>query len=345
MPEWVIDELVIPQSVDDENAADYVTCIEMASDAEAESHGTNELCFTPAETLPWWNQAASPTRFFGVRVDGELLGFVEYETLITDTDMAWVMVHVRAAARRRGIGTALAEHVERLARREGRSRLLAYVPSADGPGERLDAPTGFGSVPRSNPEVGFLLAQGYRLEQVERASRLALPATVTVPTPADYRVHFWIDRTPTEWLEQMAVLGTRMSTDAPSAGLDEPEDVHTVQRIMDVDDAAVSSPRDHLVAAVEHVPSGQLAGFSTLSVPAERDRAVRQYATLVLREHRGQRLGMLLKLANIDQLQVTRPGHPSIITINAEENRFMLDVNEAVGFVGIGFESAWRKDL
>jgi hypothetical protein len=95
----------------------------------------------------------------------------------------------------------------------------------------------------------------------------------------------------------------------------------------------------------EHVPSGRLAGFTVLSVPPQRHRAPAQFATLVLREHRGHGLGMLLKLANLRFLLAERPGHPSITTFNAEENRYMLDVNEAMGYVPVSNESAWRKDL
>jgi hypothetical protein len=82
-----------------------------------------------------------------------------------------------------------------------------------------------------------------------------------------------------------------------------------------------------------------------LSVPQQKTRSVDQYATLVLREHRGHRLGMLLKVGNLVHLARERPGHPSVITFNAEENRHMLDTNEALGFVAIAHEGAWRKDL
>jgi hypothetical protein len=160
-----------------------------------------------------------------------------------------------------------------------------------------------------------------------------------------YEVVTWLGPTPAERLTDLALLLTRMSTDAPTAGLDEPEDVWTAERVAAHDARVQSGPRIPLTAAVEHRPSGRLVAFNQLSVPFDRTRPVSQEDTLVLSEHRGHRLGMLVKLANLAQLQRERPGHPSVLTWNAEENRHMLSVNEAVGFVPIGYEGAWRLDL
>lgn len=162
----------------------------------------------------------------------------------------------------------------------------------------------------------------------------------------DYAVRLWRGSTPERWRADLALLATRMSTDAPTAGLEEPEDIWTVERIIEADDRnARLNPRTRLTAAIEHVPTGTLAGFTVLSVPRQSHRAADQYATLVLREHRGHKLGMLLKVVNLQHLAQAQPGYPAVITFNAEENRHMLEVNEAVGFVPIAYESAWRKNL
>jgi len=359
MTAFTVEELLVPATIDAADAADFIESTELRNTIEALGYGTRELEMTPAETLPFWlDTENSPRRLFGVRLDEKLVGRGFYEVNTGkqgDERVAWAAFEVLPDYRGRGIGSAIADLIEQLARDDDRDRLLVYVVSPDGPGERLDAATGFGSVPRENPEVRFLLARGYTLEQVERGSRLALPlddgelraafAAASARSGADYCVHYWTGPTPERWLDDLAVLYTRMSTDAPSAGLEEPEDMWTAQRVAAEDERQAASPRTPVTAAVEHVPSGRLVGFTVLSLPSDPSRSVGQFDTLVLRDHRGHGLGMLLKVANLAALQEHHAGYPSVITFNAEENRHMLRVNEDLGFVPIGYEGAWRKQL
>jgi GNAT superfamily N-acetyltransferase len=351
---FTIEEVTLPDAVDSPEAADFVRGLEVSNEVQAIGFGTADLAYEPDEELPYWKNPHQPTRMIVAKVDGQVVGEASYETQIGDeADSGWLGAHVLPEFRGHGIGAALAAEVERMAAEDGKAKALVYTPLQDVAGQRIPSPTGFGSIPAEHPDVRFLLARGYRFEQVERLSRLPLPvpnvdallAAALEASGPDYALHTYVGATPEHWREDMAVLATRMSTDAPSAGLEEPEDVWTVERIIEADERVAASPRERVVAVVEHVPSGRLAGFTVLSVPQQPHRSVAQYATLVLREHRGHRLGMLLKVANLEHLQRVKPGHPSVTTFNAEENRFMLDVNEAVGFVPVGQESAWRKDL
>ncbi|MEQ1736988.1 MAG: GNAT family N-acetyltransferase, partial [Rhodoglobus sp.] len=296
-----------------------------------------------------------PKVLWGARVDGRIVARATHEWQPDNQDVGWMDVRVHPDFQRRGIGRALADASEEHARSLGRTRLLTYAVSADVPGERLIPPTGAGSVPLAAREVQFLLARGWRLEQIARGSRFPLPidAADVAARRADaerhagdaYRIHTWTGPTPDRWVTDQAMLFTRMSTEEPTAGLESPEDPWDEDRVREYDALQAGGPRDLLTAAAEHVASGGLVAFTQLGVPADVTRPATQEDTLVLREHRGHRLGMLLKVANLQYLEQTAPGHPCVLTWNAEENRAMLDVNEAVGFVPIGYEGAWRKDL
>jgi GNAT superfamily N-acetyltransferase len=416
-----IEELPIPASMEADGAAAFAAAIDVHYGSEAASYGTGELAFTAREALPrYLDPQHEPTRLFVARVGEQsadrIVGVARYEWEPgADGTTAWLMVDVLAPFRRRGIGSALAEHIEGLAAAAGIVKLIVYAvsPASSGaasssaapsgaasssaapsgaasssaapsgaasssaapsgaasssaapsgaasssaapssaPRDRLASPTGFGSVPAGNPEVRFLLGRGYRLEQVVRGSRLALPVDVgpllaetSARAGAEYALHCWVGDTPERWRTDLAMLCTRMSTEEPTAGLEEPEDLWDVARLVADEERRSSTGRVDLVAAIEHLPSASLVAFTRLSAPADRARSVSQEDTLVLPEHRGHRLGMLLKVANLDQLQRERPGHPSVITFNAEENVHMLAVNEAVGFTPIGYEGAWRRDL
>lgn len=357
MDEFIVEEIPLPANlVDDPAVPDFLATVEIRNLVEELGYGTPDVRVTPEKLLAYWSDPYSPHRLFAVRVDGRVVARGMYETqLEEDSPAAWVDVRVHPDYRGRGIGTAISEHIERIGRTDNRTHLIVYIVSAEGPGERLEPPTGSGSLPADNPEVRFLQRRGYRLEQVVRASRLALPFDETVlrarlAEAVDhagdaYFVHRWAGSTPAEFRDDIAMLNTRMSTDAPQAGLEEPEDVWTAERLAEHEEHTTADGTVLLTSAALDRDSGRLVGFTQLALPTEAGRPVDQYDTLVLREHRGHGLGMLLKLANLEFLQQEHPGYPSVLTWNADENRHMLAVNEALGFEPIGYDGAWRLDL
>jgi GNAT superfamily N-acetyltransferase len=349
-----IEELAIPARLDDEGGADFARAIELGNALELINYGTADLSYEPSEELPLYQDPFLPRRLLVARLAEEIVGRAVYETQVGEgADTAWITVEVLPEFAGGGIGRSLANEVEALALADGKAKALCYCAIRDAPGPRLSPPTGFGSIPAGARSSRFLLARGYSLEQLQRVSLLRLPladlhhrlAEATAASGPDYAVRRWHGPTPARWLDDQALLNTRMSTDAPTAGLEEPENIWSAERVAATDELGAMSPRRALTAAVEHLPSGRVVGFTRLSVPPEPDRSVAQEDTLVLREHRGHKLGMLLKLANIAHLEELAPGHPSISTFNAEENRHMLAVNEAVGFEPIAYEGAWRKNL
>ena len=351
-----IEELPIPASLDGAEGRDFRDAIDARNAAEVAGFGTLEAAYPAEEIFLHWQNAHEPKRWWGARVDGRIVGRALLEWQLEDeTRASWVKVEVHPDhATGDEIADALMAAAETAAREQGFTRMLTYAVSPPGPGERLVPPTGAGSVPADNPEVRFLLRHGWRLEQVTRASRFPLPVDVpalerlrdeAAAAAGGYRVHTWQGPSPERFLADLAALYTRMSTDAPSAGLEEPEDVWTAERVAEEDARFLDSPSRIFHAVAEHIASGRLAGYTQLSAPRDLARPANQDDTLVLREHRGHRLGMLLKAENLLALQREAPGNPSVLTWNAEENRPMLDVNEAVGFVPFGYEGAWRKDL
>jgi GNAT superfamily N-acetyltransferase len=269
--------------------------------------------------------------------------------------MAELEVTVLPGRRGRGLGSELLAWAEGVAREAGRGTLQGWI----GFGERAEGPqvaptTGTGTAPAEAPGVRFALDRGYAVEQVERRSQLDLPvdperletfAADARARAAGYRVHVWHGRVPDEWVEQYAVLETRMSTDAPVGGLDWREDVWDAARVRRVERQVAEMGRDLVITAAEHEASGELAAMTMLTWHREPREFAFQWDTIVLEAHRGHRLGMLVKAVNLQQLARLRPGTRRVHTWNAEENRHMLAINVALGFRPAGGAAAVQKLL
>ena len=289
---------------------------------------------------------------------------------------ASVMVVVAPARRRQGIGRGLYAAAEAAARSEGRSILDAETDHAlrevpGGPpgagsgvgaeagagagtdaGNRFDAGTGVGSVP-AGPGAAFASAMGYRLEQVDVVSRLDLPAVRAAGAleeafcnaGADYELVSWRGSCPAGLAGDYARLRQVMSIDAPSGALEQEEERWDAERVREGEDKVRRMGAEAWVCAVRHRASGELVGHTLLMSHEENPGAVLQGDTLVLRAHRGRKLGTWLKAANLLQLQEQVPAAGRVYTWNAAENRPMLDINTALGFVPVGYSGQWQKVL
>ena len=286
-----------------------------------------------------------------------VLGYARIALPRTDNrHLAEVELVVRPAARRQGIGTALWRTAEERLRAAGRSSVTTWTSHAaeapDGE-EALLARTGVGRIPARDDAARFARAHGFTLEQGERQSTLHLPvdpaavaawrAEAQAAAGPSYRVVQWCDRTPERWLSALAELQRRMSVDVPLGGLDFREEVWDAQRVRDADEDLAREGRRYVLSAVEHVPDRELVAFTQMAMPQSRRDVVFQHNTLVHGEHRGRRLGLLVKAANLQLLAEVQPEARRIHTWNAGENRHMLAINERMGFVRASLEGAWQR--
>ncbi|SDS07968.1 hypothetical protein SAMN04489860_0746 [Paraoerskovia marina] len=357
-----------PPHLDHPDAWAYKGRADVEVEAELATFGHDDLVFPADQILVIQGNQRYARRAVLVAVDPaatadpprprDVVGFASYAMPLTDnTHLLDATLTVRPGRKDGAVHDALLAAVERDAAEAGRRTVGLATDHAPepppGPGA-IEAPTGSGRVPADDPTVRAALRAGFTLRQVERYSVLTLPvdtgllgrlhAEAAEHAGDEYRTHVWDDVVPDEWIDQVAHLQQRMSTDIPHGDLEVSEEAWDAERYRSLIDEQHARGNVFRMAVAEHVPSGTLAGFTIVVGPAT-DQFAFQEDTLVLSEHRGRRLGMLMKAANLLALQADRPGMTRIHTWNAEENGPMLDINVALGFRGAGVCALWEKPL
>lgn len=335
--------------------ADIAQARENRNADSREVHGSSDYDVSLEDIREAWRETPDH-RVLGVAADraGELVGSAS-GSLATEAGAAtaYVNVRVRAGERRHGIGSRLLAAIERDVAAAGRGVFLAWTEHREVASERLTARSGWGSIPLDG-SASFALVHGYVLEQVHRNSRLdiaegvasvraLLDAARAASSPA-YAFEWWETPTAPDRRDDLAVLHARMSTDAPSAGLEEDESIWDAARVERWESSSQAGGNRQIVGAARHLESGRLVAFNDLTIPPGMTTA-HQNDTLVLSEHRGHRLGMLVKCETLLRLHEAFPHLTHIETHNAEENRPMLDINEAMGFRPVLYAGVWQKKV
>ncbi len=350
-----IEPLHIPASADAEDAADFCEMVRVRNIVYREISGNDDEAMTPAEILPHYGEDPDEIRLvWAIRSGDEIIGRAGLDLPTEgDSHLGYWLVEILHAHHGRGIGSAAYELIERTAREHGRTVLQSWAEHPDAPGPRLAAPTGFGEIPHDHA-ARFYQRHGYALEQIERKSVFDLTAPMTrieellaeaQAASEGYRLIQWMLPTPPEYVEGYAWAKSRMSTDAPAAALEFDEQAWDAERVARHDQRVLDGGRIMQVTAAVHEQSGTVVAFNELVQGVDPAQISAQEDTLVLKEHRGHRLGQLVKAAGILSWREIAPRSPKIMTYNAEENRPMLDINERLGFVPAAYSGAWKKVL
>jgi len=246
---------------------------------------------------------------------------------------AWVGVH--PDARREGRGVALLKPVVESAEAAGRSVLDSWAIT-----ELAGEP--------------FLTEQGFERRYLERHSRLRISdldqalmkewVARAEERATGYSLVGWDGPCPDDLVEGYANVLHVMNT-APTEALDWEDEVFTPDRIRAKEDAWERAGQDWWVLVARHDETGDVAGLTEVGFRPHRPWFAVQGNTGVDPRHREKGLGRWLKSAMILRLVAEHPEVECVDTWNANSNRPMLNINEAMGFRPLRYIGGWQAPL
>jgi GNAT superfamily N-acetyltransferase len=278
-------------------------------------------------------EAGEKTLFRLGVTDGRPVGAIELNLPTVDNLSAVTLtVHVPPDLRRSGLGRQLLDVALDETAGMSRPRVFFAAPSP--------YPVGVG------PADALLKSVGARpvLKEVRRLLDLSALSAVDVAEPPGYRLVQWIDHAADELVDGLASLTARMSTDAPLEDMEWEPETWDAARYREKEASALARGRRRYATAAVHEKTGQVVAMTDIAVSRHRSGVAYQWDTIVLPEHRGHGLGLLLKARNHELLVKSEPAARWVNTWNAESNTHMVGINERLGFRPMEYWTEWQLD-
>lgn len=305
---------------------------------EAQPYGTAwtvpELRVAAGGSDPWTER----TLLAGRLEDGSVVASAMVEFPLRDnTDTAWVRLTLDPGVT--SDGGAFVEELKARGRVLGRRRVettVTWPPDED-----------------DGPVAVVLRAHGFTLGLVEAQRVLDLPADddalraladEAAPHHRRYALRTWRGAVPDDVIEPYAAMRAIMAAEVPSGDLGWEAEDFTPERVRR-EEAEIAAQERVRWTTVAVADDGALAGHTELAIPAADRVNAYQWDTLVLRGHRGHRLGLAMKVANLRAAAEDLAPRALVHTWNAVENSPMIVVNERMGFRLAALTGHFRCDL
>lgn len=223
-------------------------------------------------------------------------GYVDLP-LLDNTSLCTIHVTTPPAFRRQGHGSAMLAHITDFVTDLGRSTVLLEITW----------PYDVGPSGRGAPGVEFALRHGFACALAEVGRVLMLPveegllarlAREAAAHHGGYRIETAIGPVPAEWIEDWVVLESHVMTDAPTGDLELEAEVADPAVRREVEATSAAQGRTHHLA-VALGGDDRVVAYTELVTTVHEPERVYQWGTLVAPEHRGHRLGLAIKAANL----------------------------------------------
>jgi GNAT superfamily N-acetyltransferase len=262
--------------------------------------------------------------------------------ILDNLALATIALHVHPDHRRRGHARQALADVMAVARERGRSRILCEVPTRTrhqdpAPGEALARSIGAQPL---HAETRRLLD----LSSVDSADLVAIHSEA-LEASVGYSTIAWRNHAPDQYVGDLARLMGLMSVDSPQGDLDLEPEIWDAARYRKREESNLARGREQLCVGAREDRSGQVVGFTAFGIPTGGVDVGYQWETVVGSEHRGHRLGLLLKVVNLRELLARMPEVRYLNTWNAGENIHMVAINQLLGFRPMETWTEWGLEL
>lgn len=260
---------------------------------------------------------------------GEALAIGHLELTVDPANTSLAGVEITPADD--GVAAAVLEELLGRARDDGRTSVIAWGDFTE-------------------PADRFWRGLGAGLRYTEQESRLllhdvdaALMSRWIGAAPDGVRLLHWARRCPDNWID-LLVATTNAMKDAPTDDLEMADTiVDAVMMRREIEARAARGLEYHGILAAG--VGGVAVGATEVFVNRHRPACSWQWTTVVLPEHRGQRIGRWMKAAMWQRLRACEPEVTSLSTGNAASNSHMLAINLEMGYEPTHLMGCWQADL